>query len=143
MSLPKLLNFIHGELLENKSGQSFDVINPATNEVIYQTEIADDFIKDQAIESAKQGFATWSAMSAVERSRILLKAVALLRERNDDLAKVEVMDTPFWCSATPEERQEAINNLTEEQRIVALENGTERPFFNEYWNSKSDHVRGL
>ena len=93
MSLPKLLNFIHGELLDNKSGQSFDVINPATNEVIYQTEIADEFIKEQAIESAKQGFATWSAMSAVERSRILLKAVALLRERNDDLAKIEVLDT--------------------------------------------------
>ena len=53
-----------------------------------------------------------------------------------DMSKVEVMDTPFWCSATPEERQEAINNLTEEQRIVALENGTERPFFNEYCNSK-------
>ena len=53
-----------------------------------------------------------------------------------DMSKVEVMDTPFWCSATPEERQEAINNLTEEQRIVALENGTERPFFNEYWISK-------
>ena len=48
-----------------------------------------------------------------------------------DMSKVEVMDTPFWCSATPEERQEAINNLTEEQRIVALENGTERPFFND------------
>ena len=53
-----------------------------------------------------------------------------------DMSKVEVMDTPFWCSATPEERQEAINKLTEEQRIVALENGAERPFFNEYWNSK-------
>ena len=53
-----------------------------------------------------------------------------------DMSKVEVMDTPFWCSATPEERQEAINKLTEEQRVVALENVTERPFFNEYWNSK-------
>ena len=53
-----------------------------------------------------------------------------------DMSKVEVMDTPFWCSATPEERQEAINNLTEEQRIVALENGTERPYFNEYRDSK-------
>ena len=30
-----------------------------------------------------------------------------------DMSKVEVMDTPFWCSATPEERQEAINNLTD------------------------------
>ena len=53
-----------------------------------------------------------------------------------DMTKVNIIDTPFWCSATPEERQEAINNLTEEQRIVALENGTERPFTNEFWDSK-------
>jgi betaine-aldehyde dehydrogenase len=32
-------------------------------------------------------------MSAVERGRILLKAVALLRERNDELAALEVMDS--------------------------------------------------
>ena len=56
MSNSTLLNFIHGELLENKSGQSFDVINPATNEVIYKTEVADEFIQQKAIESAKQGF---------------------------------------------------------------------------------------
>ena len=53
-----------------------------------------------------------------------------------DMSKVEIIDTPFWCDMTPEERQEAINNLTEEQKAVALENGTERPFQNEYWNSK-------
>ena len=52
------------------------------------------------------------------------------------MSKVEIIDTPFWCDMTPEERQEAINNLTEEQKAVALENGTERPFQNEYWNSK-------
>ncbi|MAG75532.1 MAG: betaine-aldehyde dehydrogenase [Colwelliaceae bacterium] len=88
-----LFNFVHGELLENTSGQSFDVINPATNEVIYKTQVADEFIQQKAIESARQGFATWSAMTAVERSRVLLKAVELLRERNDELAKIEVLDT--------------------------------------------------
>ncbi len=88
-----LFNFVHGELLENTSGQSFDVVNPATNEVIYKTQVADEFIQQKAIESARQGFATWSAMTAVERSRVLLKAVELLRQRNDELAKIEVLDT--------------------------------------------------
>ncbi|MGB1298967.1 MAG: betaine-aldehyde dehydrogenase, partial [Psychrobium sp.] len=60
---------------------------------IYHMEVADDFIKQQAIDSAKQGFATWSAMDATLRSRLLLKAVALLREHNDELAKIEVLDT--------------------------------------------------
>ncbi|WP_459782956.1 aldehyde dehydrogenase family protein, partial [Photobacterium sp. R1] len=47
----------------------------------------------RAIESAKAGFAKWSAMSGAERGRILMKAVTLLRERNDELAALEVQDT--------------------------------------------------
>ncbi len=79
--------------MANTSGEKFEVINPATGKVIYQVEVADEKIKQQAIASAQRGFATWSAMSATERSRILLKAVALLRERNDELATIEVLDT--------------------------------------------------
>jgi len=79
--------------MANDSGETFDVINPATGKVIYQVEVADEKIKQETIASAQRGFATWSAMSATQRSRILLKAVALLRERNDELAEIEVLDT--------------------------------------------------
>ncbi len=93
MSLIRYKNYIDGHYIENSSGETFDVINPATGKVIYQVEVADEQVQEKAIASAKLGFATWSAMSAMERSRILLKAVALLRERNDQLAKIEVLDT--------------------------------------------------
>ena len=86
-------NFIDGAYMANDSGETFDVINPATGDVIYHVEVADEKIKQQAIASSQRGFATWSAMSAMQRSRILLKAVTLLRERNDELAKIEVLDT--------------------------------------------------
>ena len=79
--------------MANDSGETFDVINPATGKVIYQVEVADEKIKQETIASAHRGFATWSAMSATQRSRLLLKAVALLRERNDELAEIEVLDT--------------------------------------------------
>lgn len=46
-----------------------------------------------AVESCKEGFSIWSAMTAKERSVILLKAASLLRERNEDLAKLEVTDS--------------------------------------------------
>ena len=88
-----LKNFIHGEYLDNSNGKTFDVINPATGALAYQVEVADEKIRTAAIESSQQGFEIWSAMTGVERSRILLKAVALLRERNDELAKIEVIDT--------------------------------------------------
>ncbi|MGB0833437.1 MAG: betaine-aldehyde dehydrogenase [Psychrobium sp.] len=93
MSLPTHQNYVNGQYLANKTGETFDVINPATGQVIYHMEVADDFIKQQAIDSAKQGFAIWSAMDATRRGRLLLKAVALLREQNDELAKIEVLDT--------------------------------------------------
>ena len=57
-----------------------------------------------------------------------------------DMSKVNIIDTPFWCSLTSEERTEAINNLTEEQRLVALDDGTERPFANEFWDSKEKGI---
>jgi betaine-aldehyde dehydrogenase len=93
MSLIRYKNFIDGAYMANDTGETVDVINPATGKVIYQVEVADEKIKAQAIASAQRGFVTWSAMSATQRSRILLKAVALLRERNDELAKIEVLDT--------------------------------------------------
>ena len=88
-----LKNFINGEHLDNASGETFDVINPGTGLLAYQVEVADEKIRAAAIESSQQGFETWSAMTGFERNRILLKAVELLRERNDELAEIEVIDT--------------------------------------------------
>jgi len=93
LSLTCYKNFIDGTYVSNDTGETFDVINPATGKAIYQVEVADEKIKKMAIDSASRGFETWSAMSATERSRLLLKAVALLRERNDELAEIEVLDT--------------------------------------------------
>lgn len=93
MSLPVFQNFVDGEFLPNKSAQTFSVINPAKDEVMYKVEIADEFVQQKTIESAKRGFEVWSALLPVERSRILQRAASLLRERNDELAKIEVLDT--------------------------------------------------
>ncbi|MCG9737759.1 betaine-aldehyde dehydrogenase [Shewanella insulae] len=93
MSLVVYQNYVHGRYLSNETGETFDVVNPATGEVDYRVEVADDKIKQAAIDSAKAGFATWSSMTPMERNRILLKAVALLREHNDALAAIEVQDT--------------------------------------------------
>ena len=48
---------------------------------------------DRAVESAQRGQKIWAAMTAMERSRILRRAVDILRERNDELATLETLDT--------------------------------------------------
>ncbi|MCJ9428855.1 betaine-aldehyde dehydrogenase [Kordiimonas marina] len=93
MTDPIYQNFVGGRFLANKTGETLPVINPATGKVVYSVEIADTFVLEEAIKSAEEGFAVWSAMPGVERGRILLKAVSLLRERNDALAAIEVTDT--------------------------------------------------
>ncbi len=93
MPLIRYKNYVDGVYMANVNGETFNVINPATGKVIYNVEVADEEIKAAAIASAKRGFALWSAMSAIERSRILLKAASLLREANDELAEIEVLDT--------------------------------------------------
>jgi len=85
--------YIHGSYVGSNSDEYFETINPATGQVIERIGQASLKDVEDAIESAEKGFATWSAMTAIERSRILLKAVSLLRQRNDELAALEVMDT--------------------------------------------------
>jgi len=92
-SLVVYQNYVHGQYLSNNTGETFEVINPATGQISYLVETANEVIQQAAIESAKSGFATWSKMTPIERGRILLKAVALLREYNDELAAGEVLDT--------------------------------------------------
>lgn len=86
-------NYVHGQFVSNDTGETFEVINPATGDVSYLVEVADAKIQQAAITSSQQGFQVWSAMSGMERGRILLKAVELLRQRNDELAAIEVIDT--------------------------------------------------
>lgn len=85
--------FIDGQFCHATSNQSFITYNPANGEPLATIGQASDDDMSRAIEAAKRGFAVWSAMAPIERSRILLKAVAILRERNNELAKLEVADT--------------------------------------------------
>ena len=85
--------YIHGAYVKADSNESFDTINPATNKVICKVDQASRADVEKAVISAAQGFLVWSSMSAIERSRILLKAAEILRERNDELAALEVIDT--------------------------------------------------
>ncbi len=86
-------SFVNGQFVDNKSGKSFDVTNPATGEIIYKMQEADDYVIDLAIKSSQEAFKIWSALSQIERTRLLQKVANILREKNDELAKGEVLDT--------------------------------------------------
>ncbi|TPE54069.1 betaine-aldehyde dehydrogenase [Maribrevibacterium harenarium] len=91
--MPVHQQYIHGRYLASTSNETFDTINPATGELLATIEMAGVSEVEQAVASAKAGQKVWAAMSGVERGRILKRAADLLRERNDELAMLEVLDT--------------------------------------------------
>lgn len=84
------------------SGPVFRSINPSTALPLADIHTSSYSDIDAAIESGQQAYRKWSTIPPIARSRILLEAVRLLRERNDEIAKTETQDTgkPFSETST-------------------------------------------
>lgn len=85
--------FIDGRAVQATSGETFESINPATGEVLAIVDHASDDDVDRAVRAARDAFGTWSQMTGAQRGRILNRAAGILRDRNDELARLEVLDT--------------------------------------------------
>ncbi len=85
--------YIGGAHVDATSGETFDTLDPATGETLATVQQASAADIDRAVRSAREGQRAWAAMTAMQRSRILRRAVELLRERNDELAALETRDT--------------------------------------------------
>ncbi len=85
--------YIDGGYVDADSDITFPTVNPASEETITEVQQASDGDVDRAVKSSQAGFEAWSAMTGAERGRILNRAAHILRERNDELAQLEVLDT--------------------------------------------------
>ncbi len=93
MGSPVVQQFIAGRPVEGTSGETFPSINPATGREIATVQHASAADVDAAVRSARAAFEQWRDLPGAARGRILMNAVRLLRERNDELAELEVLDT--------------------------------------------------
>lgn len=85
--------YIHGALVDAASSETFETVNPATGEVLAVVQRASQSDVERAVASAEEGQREWAALTAMQRSRILRRAVDILRSRNDELAMLETFDT--------------------------------------------------
>ncbi len=92
--------YIGGRRVDATSGKTFQTINPANGEVLAEVQVASQADVDAAVVIAQQGQRVWAAMTAIQRSRILRRAVEILRERNNALAELETLDTGKPLSET-------------------------------------------
>ena len=74
----KFGQFINGKWVKmSSSGETYDVINPATEEILGKASKANEKDIDMALQSAQKGFEIWKNTSPWERSKIIRKFLKL------------------------------------------------------------------
>jgi phenylacetaldehyde dehydrogenase len=94
LSSPRHL-LIDGEWVDAKDGQTFDTVNPATEEVLVEVARASAVDADRAVVAARNAFeagSPWQRMTPRERSHLLWRIGDLVDEKSEELAQLESLD---------------------------------------------------
>ena len=77
----KFGQFIDGKWQASSDNETYDVINPATEEIIGKASKASTADVDKALKSAERGFVTWKKVSPWDRAKIIRKIADLMRKK--------------------------------------------------------------
>ena len=122
--------FIGGNFVDASDGGRFDVINPATEQVL--TSVASATVEDglKALDAAEAAFADWAKQTPRARAEVLRKAYELIIADQERLARIITLENG---KALPDARgeiayaaeffrwyaEEAVRNIGEVMRAPA------------------------
>src|SRR5690242_9727823 len=101
--------WINGQFTGAASGRTFDVLDPATEEVVERVPAGGAADVDSAVSAASAAFPAWRSLGAAERAEMLHEVVQKLTEQTEALAElltreggkplVENRDEMGWSAA--------------------------------------------
>ncbi|MYN13433.1 CoA-acylating methylmalonate-semialdehyde dehydrogenase [Pusillimonas sp. TS35] len=86
-AVPRIPLLIGGKLVQSKTTEWRDVLNPATQEVVAQVPFATKEELDMAVANAREAYQTWRNTSQATRTRVMLNLQKLVRDNVGALAK--------------------------------------------------------
>jgi betaine-aldehyde dehydrogenase len=90
---PQASHFIGGRFVEDAAGTPIESLFPATGEVIARVHAATPATVDAAVAAARAAQPAWAALGGAARGRILRRAADIIRDRNEELSRLETLDT--------------------------------------------------
>jgi succinate-semialdehyde dehydrogenase/glutarate-semialdehyde dehydrogenase len=84
--------YINGKWLPGAAKERFDVINPATEEVLASVASAEISDANAALDAAEKAMAEWSARTPRQRSEVLRKAWELMTARLEEFARLITLE---------------------------------------------------
>jgi 1-pyrroline dehydrogenase len=89
LSATKHRMFINGDWSDAASGETTEVVNPATEEVIAEVPKGDASDVDRAVGAAREAFEAWSLTTPAERSTALHKLADAIAGDAENLSRLE------------------------------------------------------
>ena len=84
---------INSEWRDAINGKSWEVVNPATEEIVATVPFGNDADAREGIEAAARAFPAWSNLSSWTRAEILKKTADIIRQNISDFAKETILET--------------------------------------------------
>lgn len=84
----EILNYINGEWTKPNVTEYFDVVNPATGQVIAKTPLGTKADVEAAAKAAREAFDGWRRTPVNDRVQYLFKLRNLMRENGDEIARL-------------------------------------------------------
>ena len=104
-------NFVGGEWVDSSGGETMEVVNPSTGEII--AEVARSTAEDanRAVEAAKSALPEWLDSTPGERAELLFKLADLIEEHTEELAALESQNVGKPLSYARDEMPVAADNI--------------------------------
>jgi 1-pyrroline dehydrogenase len=103
--------FIGGDWAPSASGETMEVINPATGDVIAEVPRCNSEDVDRAVEAAKQALPDWLDKTPKDRSELLYQLADVLEQNAEELAQLESVNVGKPLMASRDEMPFSADNL--------------------------------
>jgi 1-pyrroline dehydrogenase len=110
-TVSKHQNLIGGDWVDSAGGETMEVLNPATGEVIAEVPAATAEDVDRAVQAAKRALPEWLETTPGERGEMLLKLADAIEQHADELAEIESRNVGKPLSYAKDEIPVCVDNI--------------------------------
>ena len=86
-------NYINGNWCAAQNGNTWQVLNPATEGVVETVSFGNADDANMAIDAAVQAWAGWKTTNPYQRADILKQVAHLMRQRANELADITIAES--------------------------------------------------
>ena len=83
-----IAHYIGGRRVDDPSGRTADVFNPATGEVARKVALASEALVGEAVANAKAAFPGWAGTTPLRRARVMFKFKELMERHAAELGRI-------------------------------------------------------